>query len=101
MAAVTHESMPPLNSTTARRASPGSGRTAGGRVSDPTHVGGPDVLVDLELESDRKTIGEDPLDQEPRLQNSVHRRQKHAAPPGEIMTLDDLPGPFIIGPVGD
>src|SRR5216117_1524075 len=91
MATATHESMPPLSRTTARWVSPGFRSMAGVRVSDAAHVGRPDVLVDLELQTDRQAIGQDPFRQPARLQ--------HAAPVGETMTRDDLPGPVVIGPV--
>src|SRR5881628_3234839 len=99
MATATHESMPPLSRTTARWVSPGFGSMDGVRVSDAAHVGGPDVLVDLELQTDRQAIGQDPFRQPARVEDAVHGRQQHAAPVGETMTRDDLPGPVVIGPV--
>src|SRR5256712_31982 len=99
MAKATHESMPPLSRTAARWVSPGFRSMAGVRVSDAAHVGGPDVLVDLELQTDRQAIGQDPFRQPARLEDAVHGRQQHAAPVGETMTRDDLPGPVVIGPV--
>src|SRR2546428_164478 len=101
MATATQESMPPLSRTTARGLSPGFLSMTRVRVSDPAHVGGPDVLVDLELQADRQAIGQDPFSQPPRVENAVHGGQQHAAAGGETMTRDDLPGPVVVGTVGD
>src|SRR2546428_11269999 len=101
MAKATHESMPPLSRTTARWVSPGFPCMAGVRVSDPSHVGGPDVLVDLELEADRQVIGQDPFGQPARVEDTVHGRQQNTAPVGQTVTRDHLPGPVVVGPVGD
>src|SRR5207302_1454382 len=97
MAAVTHESMPPLNKTTALGFSVNSRPLALSFTfcpcpSDSPHRRVPDKLVQLQSQPHRQAIGQNPLAQLPR----AHSRPRtfwavHARREDHLMTALGLP----------
>src|SRR5258705_8183187 len=92
IAAVTHESIPPLRRATVRGAVFRVGDISVGDVSDPPRIGGPDIFMDLDLQSDRQSIGKDPLRQRTRVQQTMRRRQEHPATLVKPVVRNELPG---------
>src|SRR5712691_7115535 len=88
IAAAVYESSPPLSSTTAGTRDSGFGIRNGLNAS---RVRIPDVLMKLELNPDRKIIGEDPLRDQARIHDPVNRGEMNRGRPmREIMPADHV-----------